>query len=114
MTIVGTNLTNATVNFGHRRGRIVSESATRIVVISPPNHGTVPVTVTTSKGASIASSADQFKYFNIGVAPVVPPIVRAISQTSGVTTGGTKITLTGMNLEVTPPGCCSVQVRAPL
>jgi hypothetical protein len=49
--------------FGPLPGLIVSESSTRIVVISPPDWpGTVAVTVTTTGGTSATSAADEFTY----------------------------------------------------
>jgi hypothetical protein len=63
VTITGTNLSGAVVMFGPLPGLIVSESSTRIVVISPPDWpGTVAVTVTTTGGTSATSAADEFTY----------------------------------------------------
>src|ERR1019366_7555265 len=55
--------------------------------------GTVDVTVTTPGGTSATSTADQFSYQS-----AASPTVTGISPTSGPTTGGTSVTITGTNL----------------
>ena len=64
VTITGFNLTNATaVKFGAVAAGIESNTVTQIVAVSPPGTvGTVHVTVVTSGGTSIVSTADQFSY----------------------------------------------------
>lgn len=92
VTIQGTFLANATaVHFGKTAGKIVSDSASQIVVLSPAGAGTVDVTVTTSAGTSAVLAADRFTY-------VAAPTVSRISPSSGPTRGGTKVTITGKNL----------------
>ncbi len=59
----GTNLASATaVDFGKTAAKIVSDTATQIVVTSPAGTGTVDVTVTTAGGTSATSAADKFTY----------------------------------------------------
>ncbi len=71
---------------------VTVSSSTSIVATSPAESaGTVNVTVTTTGGTSATSSADQFTY------KAVAPTVTAISPTSGPTTGGTSVTITGTN-----------------
>ena len=64
VTITGFNLTNATaVKFGAVAAGVESNTVTQIVAVSPPGTvGTVHVTVVTSGGTSIVSTADQFSY----------------------------------------------------
>ena len=64
VTITGTNLATPTaVNFGSTTAKIVTDTATQIVVTSPAESaGTVDVTVFTADGASAVSPADQFTY----------------------------------------------------
>ena len=93
VTITGTGLTNATaVKFGTKTATIVSDTATQIVVTSPPAvAGTVDVTITTANGTSATSAADQFTY-----APV--PAVTSLSPSSGLAAGGTSVVITGTGL----------------
>jgi hypothetical protein len=94
VTVTGTNLTGATaVRFGGINASAYSvDSATRITATSPPGSvGTVDITVTTVGGTGAASSAGQFTY-------VEPPIISGVSPSSGPTTGGTSVTITGTNL----------------
>ena len=51
------------------------------------------VTVTTAGGTSATTSADQFTYY------VPAPTVGGLDPTSGPTTGGTTVTITGTNLD---------------
>lgn len=65
LVITGTNLSGAAVQFGPLPGLVVSESDTRIVVISPPDWpGTVAVTVKTAGGTSAATPSDEFTYLS--------------------------------------------------
>ena len=98
VTIVGTNLANATVRFGTKAVLVTSDSATKIVVISPSGAGTVPVTVTTAGGTSAVSAADQFTYLKIGIPPLTPPVVTGMSPSFGYASGGTKVTIVGTGL----------------
>ncbi|ABE40229.1 Outer membrane autotransporter barrel [Rhodopseudomonas palustris BisB5] len=96
VTITGTNFGGATsVSFGSNSvpsSSFTSSSATQIVVPSPAGSaGTVHVTVTNAIGTSPTSSSDQFTY-------VAAPTIGSISPSSGPTTGGTSVTITGTNL----------------
>jgi hypothetical protein len=96
VTITGENLANATVAFGKTTvppSSIVSDTATSIVVDSPPaKAGTVDVTVTTALGgASQTSAADKFTY-------VAAPVITGIKPAAGSTMGKTSVTITGKNL----------------
>ena len=64
VTITGANLAGATaVHLGSQAASIVSDTASCIVVTSPPEAlGTVDVTVTTAVGTSAIGSADHFTY----------------------------------------------------
>ncbi len=99
VTIGGTNLNGATeVSFGGAVGMIVFDSSTQITVISPAGTGTVNVTVTTMGGTSAAATVGQFSYH--AMPPGSPrPMVTGISPASGSTAGGTRVTLTGTNLQ---------------
>jgi eukaryotic-like serine/threonine-protein kinase len=89
VTITGTGLAGAKgVSFGRAPGRITADTATQITVTSPSgNPGTVNIIIVTPGG----TTAGQFTY-------VAPPVVRAISPTSGPTGGGTSVTITGAGL----------------
>ena len=68
VTIAGTNFTNVTaVNFGSTAATGVTvNSTTSISAVSPAgSDGTVDVTVVSSSGTSVTSSADQFTYGSI-------------------------------------------------
>jgi hypothetical protein len=94
VTITGTNLSGATaVDFGPTAGTIVFDSPTEIQATSPSRAaGTVDVTVVTPIGTSATSPADQFAY------QVPAPTVGSVSPSSGSTTGGTSVTISGSNL----------------
>ena len=63
VTITGSNLAGATaVHFGSVAGTIVSDTATQLVVTSPPGSGTVDITVITASGTSATLAADQFTF----------------------------------------------------
>jgi serine/threonine protein kinase len=96
VTITGTGLAHATgVSFGGAAGTITADSGTQITVTSPPGKGTVDIVVTTPSGTSAATDADRFTYV---VPPPPPPAVTGISPTTGPTTGGTPVTITGTGL----------------
>jgi hypothetical protein len=89
VTITGSNLTGATaVSFaGGAATSFAVRSATQIVAISPAGTGgTADVTVTTPAGTSASVLADHFKY---------TPAVTGVSPSSGPTSGGTTVTITG-------------------
>jgi hypothetical protein len=92
--ITGTGFTGATdVMFGTTAATVFTvNSDTRITATSPLHAtGTVDVTVTTAGGISPASSSDQYTYVPI-------PSVTGISPSSGLTAGGTSVTITGTGL----------------
>ena len=93
VTITGTGLNGATaVDFGSSPGSVTADSATSITVTSPAGSGSVTVAVTTPGGTG--TSPSQFTY----LAPPPPPTLTGITPSSGPTTGGTAVTLTGTNL----------------
>ena len=93
VTITGTSLSNATVNFGSNPATILNDTDSRLLVLSPEatgdSPGMVDVIVTTAYGST--SETDGFNY-------ALPPAVTAISQTSGPAAGGTSVTIHGTNL----------------
>jgi hypothetical protein len=93
VTITGTALTGATsVKFGSAAATNVSvNSDTNITATSPAGQaGAVDVTVTTAGGTSAVNSGDQFTY-----TPPPAPTVTNVSPSSGPSTGGTSVTITG-------------------
>ena len=97
VTVTGTNLTGATeVAFGPTAGTNLSCTSTQCSVTSPAETaGVVDVTVTTAGGTSAKTSADQFSYST--VSPPAPTVT-SVSPSSGPTSGGTIVTITGTNL----------------
>ena len=98
VTITGTNFIGTpapTVSFGGTAAtNVVVVSATSITCTSPPHGaGAVDVTATTQAGTTATSSADQFTYTTVPA-----PTVTGLSPTSGTTSGGTSVTITGTNL----------------
>jgi hypothetical protein len=94
VTITGTNFTGATaVAFGLKLAvSFTVTSATSITAVAPAAlAGTVDVTVTTAAGISSTSASDHYTY--TGTAPTVT----AVSPSTGPTTGGTTVTVTGTN-----------------
>jgi hypothetical protein len=93
VTITGTNLNGATaVQFGATDATSFNvENANQINAIAPPGTGTVDVTVTTPRGTSANTAADNYTYF-------APPTVTGVSPNQGPTAGGTSVTITGTNL----------------
>jgi hypothetical protein len=96
LAITGTNFTGTnTVSFGGTPAldfQVIGDTA--ILVYDPPHDaGTVDVTVTTPDGTSATSSSDQFTY----VAPSAPTLT-SVSTSTGTSSGGTLVTLTGTNL----------------
>ncbi|MFF7234638.1 IPT/TIG domain-containing protein [Streptomyces sioyaensis] len=90
MTVTGTGFTGATaVRFGATQGTAVTvASDTQISVVSPPDTGTVQVTVTTPAGTS-----NQFVTF--GYTTTSGPVLTALSPNAGSAAGGTAVTLSG-------------------
>jgi len=99
VTITGTGFAAApgtgAVRFGAATATYTINSNTQITATAPAGSaGTVDVTVTTVGGTSATSAADQFTY-------VSAPTVTSISPTSGPTSGGTTVTITGTNFSGT-------------
>jgi hypothetical protein len=90
VTIIGTGLApDEIVKFG---GTLAAgwtvDSGTQITAVSPAGSaGAVNVTVTTGQGTSATSSADLFTYG--------APTVSGLSPSTGPTSGGTSVTITG-------------------
>ncbi len=92
VTITGTHLEEASkVTFGSDEATSFTvDSPTSITAVSPPGEGTVAVTVTSPSGTSSAGGAgDQFTY---------GPAVSAIEPDHGPASGGSTVTITGVNL----------------
>ena len=99
ITITGTNLTDADVNFGpDQPADILSESDTQVVLISPPGSGTVDVTATTQYGTSSDTPADQFTFTN---APYISSVVGDLGYglPTGLVAGGDSVTILGDDLD---------------
>src|SRR3989441_861944 len=99
ITITGTNFdASATVTVGGTPATSVSVvSATQINATTPAHvAGTFDVIVTVGGQSSATSAADQFMY----IAPP-PPTVTGVSPTSGPTSGGTAITISGTTFDPT-------------
>jgi DNA-binding beta-propeller fold protein YncE len=94
VSIAGANLAGATaVKFGAAAAtNVVVVSATQVTAIAPANSaGTVDVTVTTPIGTSATNASDGYTYTAV-------PSVTAISPVHGPISGGTSVTITGINL----------------
>ncbi len=91
VTITGNGFIGVTgVSFGgFAATSFTVTSSTSITAVAPANMaGTVDVTVTGSYGTSATSSADQFTY-------VAVPVVSGVMTSSGPTTGGTSVSISG-------------------
>jgi LPXTG-motif cell wall-anchored protein len=90
IVITGTDLAGTTaVDFGAVPATsFVVDNNTSLGVVVPAGTGTVDVTVTTAYGTSTTNAADQFTY-------VLPPTITGLSPTSGPTSGGTVVTISG-------------------
>ncbi len=96
VTITGTNFFNVTtVTFGGVAATsIVVNSSTSITALSPARAaGTVDVRVTTPSGVTANTAADDFTYSSANA-----PTITSVSPTSGLTSGGASVTITGTNL----------------
>jgi hypothetical protein len=96
VTISGTNLTTPTgVTFGGTAATSVTlVSATQITAVTPAHAvGAVDVTVNFGTGAPLPSVTLTSGY----TYTTPPPTISSVSPASGVTTGGTKITISGTN-----------------
>ncbi|HEY3842830.1 MAG TPA: IPT/TIG domain-containing protein [Acidimicrobiales bacterium] len=100
VTILGSNFNSpANVTFGGSTvtGNVVS--ANEITAVTPPHAaGAVSVTVTNVGGGS-ATAAQQFTFVPI---PIINPAPTGINPTSGPTTGGTLVTITGSGFDTNP------------
>jgi hypothetical protein len=95
VVITGSNFTGATaVNFGSvAAASFTVNSDTSITAVAPAEAAaTIDVTVVTYGGTSSTSSADHFTYNSVGL-----PTVTSISASSGSTSGGTAVLVTGTN-----------------
>ena len=95
VTITGSNFQGATgVTFGGAPGTgFVINSPTQITVTTPAGvSGGAAVNVTTPTGAGISSVT-----FTFGSTSVSTPAIGAVSPTNGTTSGGTAVTITGLN-----------------
>ena len=93
VTITGTNFTGANVvYFGEiPAASYIVVSATEITAVTPASSaGVVDVRVGTDGGASAPIAADHFTF-------AIAPTVTGVTPDSGVTTGGTSVTITGTN-----------------
>jgi hypothetical protein len=91
ITVTGTGFApGATVSFGGSAGTGVTVlSPTSLTVVSPAHPAaTVDVTVSTVGGASAVTASDHYRY-------LAAPTVTRVSPTSGPTSGGQSITITG-------------------
>ncbi|MEU5853549.1 IPT/TIG domain-containing protein [Saccharopolyspora shandongensis] len=88
--IFGTNLSGTTaVKFGIKSALSFTQiSGTHVQAVSPSGSGVVSVTITTPGGTSAPAN-----YFYVN-----PPTKSSVSPSSGPTTGGTSVTITGTNL----------------
>ncbi|MEU0009244.1 IPT/TIG domain-containing protein [Streptomyces sp. NPDC006314] len=89
VTLTGTGMTGATaVRFGSTPASYTVNSATQITAVSPAGStGAVAVTVVSPTGTS---NAVTFTYLT-----AVVPVVTAVVPSSGPTSGGTSVTITG-------------------
>ncbi len=95
VTISGAFLSNATgVLFGSTAAPqfTLNADGTLTAVAPAGAAGTVDVTVTSPYGSSATSAADQFSYISTA------PAVTGVSPSSGPTSGGNTVTITGTNL----------------
>ncbi len=91
VTVTGANLTGATfVDFGSiAAASYTVVSPTEITAVTPASSaGVVDVTVTTGGGPSATTAVDHFTF-------ALPPTVTGVTPGTGVTTGGTSVTITG-------------------
>ena len=97
MTIKGSDFTGASsVTFGSvpATSFTVNRAGTKITAISPPEAaGTVDVVVTTPQGPSLPSASDRYTF--------LAPVVKGLTPSSGLTTGGKKVVITGSSFQGT-------------
>ncbi|MFE3548019.1 beta strand repeat-containing protein [Streptomyces kronopolitis] len=91
VTLSGTGLAGATaVRFGSVSASFTVVSSTQITAVAPAGTGTVQVTVTTPGGTS---NGVAFTYVSVAA-----PVLSSVSPSSGSSSGGTAVTLTGSGL----------------
>ena len=101
VVITGTNLDIITgptgVKFGAANASSYTvNSSTQITAVAPSGSaGTVDVIVTSASGSNTASAADQYTY-------VALPTVTGVAPSSGTTSGGTTVVITGTNFGSVP------------
>ncbi|MCS6884423.1 MAG: choice-of-anchor V domain-containing protein [Acidobacteriota bacterium] len=94
VTVTGSNFKNgAIVGFGSKQASTTFVDSSNLVAVSPAGTGTVDITVTNPDG-QVARLASAFTYEE---AQAPAPILAGIDPTSGPTSGGTTVTLTGNN-----------------
>jgi hypothetical protein len=95
VTITGTNLTNTTsVSFGSTPATSFSNvSDTQVTAVVPVFASSTPVSVTvqTYDGNGSATLSNIYAYVPL-------PVISSLSTSTGLTTGGTTVTVTGANL----------------
>jgi alpha-tubulin suppressor-like RCC1 family protein len=93
VTITGTRFEGVTaVHFGASEAlEYTVNSPTSITAVSPPEAGTVNVTVTGPGGSSAAVKGDQFEFI---------PTIEGIAPNSGPASGGTSVIVTGAGFAV--------------
>lgn len=94
VTITGAGFAaDARVSFGGSGARVVSQTASKLVVVAPPaaSAGLVDVRVVTGGGA--ATRADAFEYL------AASPVIDAIGPRNGPLGGGNQVRIAGRNLE---------------
>ncbi|MFZ3005439.1 MAG: IPT/TIG domain-containing protein [Phenylobacterium sp.] len=93
VVLTGTNLTGATgVSFGATSASgFTVNSATQITATAPAGSGSVNVRVTTAGGTSATGAGNVYAY-------TAAPTVTSASPSSGPTSGGGSVVLTGTNL----------------
>ncbi len=91
VTLGGANLSGTTaVTFGGTAATIIAATSTSVTVTTPARAaGSVAIAITAPSGSDSLSSA--FTYH-------APPTLTSLSPTTGTTSGGTSVTLTGTNL----------------
>jgi hypothetical protein len=101
VTISGSGFTGATqVLFGRApAAQFTVTSDSQISAVSTfGTHGPVDVTVQTPGGTSVTGSSDQFTYLS-------PATMTSVSPTSGLTSGGTAVTISGSGFTGTTGVC---------
>ncbi len=93
VTVTGSNFkSGAIVTFGSKQASTTFVDSSNLVAVSPPGTGVVDIVVTNPDG-QVGRLSNSFTYEAAGPAPVLA----AINPTSGPTSGGTTVTLTGSN-----------------